>query len=765
MSRNSLQRTNPHTSIARRDVPPGMTLIPEDTSKRSAMLAFSYVAMLGLLPTVAVGLNYQFTPFAAWMVLARVFVTAPQLAAQRRPAFEDTSPLVAAVVLCTVVWAALLLAMLSAPFFYFPQNATLFQLVAGGFLAVLGPGLVLEKTDLPRRIVAPIQLSPSLPAELHRPVVRGQEVLTTQQVIARRQAMRQERQLSQEHAPAGTSLESAEYAVPDGRQMGFPWGGVLFLINEFSNINRFVIGMQGSGKTLIMRLLMAALLPWPRGLRNSSSPSLGGSLKLYDPVAETPYRVQREKIFQSVVYDGKSEHINRLCAHGFTPGKDLLIFHPLDERAMVWDLSKDVLDRTHAKDFASLVVADITVPQNQTANAKHFLDAAKRVVWHVVEVLQRNGNWRLRDLILAFSTREMCEHLLDQHPEGGDSRYHLTHSEEGSGVFSTLKIHLDELALVAAVWDHIERKHGPHRCLSLTEWVEKGEGTVLLLPNGADNPEITRPFNRFLFRRLTDLMLAPSQLRKGRHRSVFLDELPTAGKLTTLDTLLTKGREYGVYVTLGVQDISQMYKTYGKDDTNIIVNSCPFRAYLKCLGETAEWCSRQVGKQVIRWQQQNYGFNEGHNEGEGESLNKDSARVWLQNYQNTMGQNRGASEQEREQDALMPSYFMNLPDIRASHLVAGYYAHPDRATWGNVSRLEHVLSQVAWEPDQGDPEFQSPFMKVPNEVMFLRPWEKKDYQRLAIPEPSSELPPKPVELRDRPSRKRRAKSTPPQHDF
>lgn len=527
-------------------------------------------------------------------------------------------------------------------------------------------------------------------------------------------------------SPRPTGRRSGRLA----KQNGVPWGYVLFKPTQFSNNNRFVIGFPGSGKTLTIRLVMAAQLPWPHAQRRPQIYDHG--LRLHQANGGTPFAELRQQVYQSIVYDAKTEHITRLIAHGFTPGIDLHILNPLDKRCMVWDIARDVHDAIRAKEFAALIVSDISPPSHYDGTSQHFNDTAKRVIFQVVQVLQKTKAWRLRDLIHAFRSESVIRQVLKLHPEGGDSIAHIRDTAEGQSAFSTIKRYLGQFTIVAAAWDAVEQKHGKSRLVSLTEWVDRGEGTILLLPDGDEYGETTRPFNRFLFKRLTKLMLSPKEKQRKRNRTIFIDELPTAGKLTALPALLTKGRDYGVNVLLGCQDIKQMYETYGQNGAEVIINSCPYRAYLRCLGETAHWCSRQVGRQWIERAQPNSGYSQGNSAGQGEGFN-DKTRVWLDNHSSNSSQSHNVTMVQQEQDAVMPALFMTLPDIKTTGVVSGLYSHPGGRSWMKSMALNEVLSNVAYET-YSEEERPLDFLEIEPEDQILRGWEPADCRRVGLPE-------------------------------
>lgn len=142
-------------------------------------------------------------------------------------------------------------------------------------------------------------------------------------------------------------------------------------------------------------------------------------------------------------------------------------------------------------------------------------------------------------------------------------------------------------------------------------------------------------------------MLTREQLQAGWQRTIFLEELPTLGRLPALEDFLTRGRDYGVQLTLGIQDIRQMNAAYGHDLAVAIIGSFAFRGCLKCHGPTARWCSQEVSEQDVRWDQEGYRYSHRSQQGQGQSLDKNNHRVWLNNNSLSGGFTHNVNQQER----------------------------------------------------------------------------------------------------------------------
>lgn len=81
-----------------------------------------------------------------------------------------------------------------------------------------------------------------------------------------------------------------------------------------------------------------------------------------------------------------------------------------------------------------------------------------------------------------------------------------------------------------------------------------------------------------------------------------LDELASIGKISSLESVLTKGRKHNLCCIAGLQSISQLDRVYGRE-TSIILRSC-FRnlvafAIAKADPDTSEAISRALGEQEL----------------------------------------------------------------------------------------------------------------------------------------------------------------------
>lgn len=112
----------------------------------------------------------------------------------------------------------------------------------------------------------------------------------------------------------------------------------------------------------------------------------------------------------------------------------------------------------------------------------------------------------------------------------------------------------------------------------------------------ANNPEKINIYSSALSVYTATIMRLIYQFKKnGTKSAFFIDELPSM-YLRGLDNFIATVRSYNVATWLGIQDIEQLTKDYGKDQANVIVNTCGTVFSGSVNNQTAETLSRMFGK-------------------------------------------------------------------------------------------------------------------------------------------------------------------------
>ncbi len=350
------------------------------------------------------------------------------------------------------------------------------------------------------------------------------------------------------------------------------WGGEWVPFED--EVTHFcVAGATGSGKTVMLRLLMQSVLPLVRAQPDT----------------------------RALVYDAKRElHqiiYGILKAHRELPGSGentrpedwVRTLDPFDTRCYAWNMGADVTSAPSA-----LEIASILAPVDKNDANPFFLNAGRDILCGVMRSFIRAGQpWTLRDVLLATMNRDDLKAILKR---DATTRHLLNERYRNpkllSDVIATLGSKLMYFEPIAAAW---HRAAQANRTLSLKDWTK--EGYILLLGNDEENRSALDAMNRLLFKRISELLLArPPDDR--RRTWIILDEFPKAGRLDGIDDLLTKGRAYGTCVVLGFQDIEALRDrdVYGEHVANVLVGQCAYKAILKLYSRaTADWACGLAG--------------------------------------------------------------------------------------------------------------------------------------------------------------------------
>ena len=126
--------------------------------------------------------------------------------------------------------------------------------------------------------------------------------------------------------------------------------------------------------------------------------------------------------------------------------------------------------------------------------------------------------------------------------------------------------------------------------------------------------ERMKPFIRILFyqllHHLTNEMQDPSlgwakRGEKGRRVLLLLDEFPMLGNMRAFHDTLSVMASFGIKVLIMAQDISQIYKAYGKEEA--LTGNCQVQvAFQPNRVETAQWVSDKCGVRTVYKQQRTY---------------------------------------------------------------------------------------------------------------------------------------------------------------
>lgn len=374
-----------------------------------------------------------------------------------------------------------------------------------------------------------------------------------------------------------------------------PWGGQLFP-SDFGPMldhNFCILGCPGSGKTLMIRMLMAAVL-------RCQTKSQGVFPR-----------------FRSIIFDPKRDMVPVLLGMGLQLNQ-LAILNPFDTRATYWDVAADVLNDADIVQLAAAIV-----PVGDNTKNEFFYTAAQRLVVGVVttfvEHYRKRGashRWTLNDVVEVCSSQANLEAVL-QGSLSGKQALELFFSEAAAkqhgparaqDIRMTLETRLMKLRPITAAMARLGQVYG-RTPVSIRAWARAGGEDVQLQMRQGDPPrvlvlgwdarfsEVLDPLNRLIMQRAMEQLLQRPEERPRDLSWFFLDEARLVGKMESLPKLVVGGRSKGVHVVIGFQDIAGMREVYGDNLTDEIVGNCGNLALLRTNSPTSmQWAAERAGR-------------------------------------------------------------------------------------------------------------------------------------------------------------------------
>ena len=150
--------------------------------------------------------------------------------------------------------------------------------------------------------------------------------------------------------------------------------------------------------------------------------------------------------------------------------------------------------------------------------------------------------------------------------------------------------------------DPIVRHHTRRSDFSIMDLMNAERPVSLYIVGRDEDKDRMRPLMRLILNQIVRVLLRPEiafengrQLPPHKHRLLLmLDEFPSFGKLEIFQEALAFIAGYGIKAYLIMQDISQLWSQYGRDET--VTANCHVRVgYAPNKPETAEWLSKMTG--------------------------------------------------------------------------------------------------------------------------------------------------------------------------
>jgi type IV secretory pathway TraG/TraD family ATPase VirD4 len=251
-----------------------------------------------------------------------------------------------------------------------------------------------------------------------------------------------------------------------------------------------------------------------------------------------------DPLARAIIHDRKPEWV-KTC---YRPGRGDIIFNPLDERSVKWNIWNDI---SHIKDIK--MVAATIVPPTQNDSQPYFRDSARDILESMLTVLWRDNectNQAIRDMIHC-PVDKLRERLI-----GTKAIQHI----ENASCMSTL--------ITCMAWIDFAEDGD----FSIRDWVKNGKGLLFVL-----NPEETEDLFRAvltLFLNIASKAVLKLEDNEDNRIHLFFDELTSLGRIDAIVNLAKMGASKGAVLWIMFQDIQQINKIYGKEDGNSIMGNC-----------------------------------------------------------------------------------------------------------------------------------------------------------------------------------------------
>ncbi|MHB1075564.1 type IV secretion system DNA-binding domain-containing protein [Thiobacillus sp.] len=367
-----------------------------------------------------------------------------------------------------------------------------------------------------------------------------------------------------------------------------------------------------------------------------------------------PIKVEdRNFLFAGTVGVGKSQAITRMLdilqADGHRAviadasgifysryaGRDAVLLNPYDRRSVSWSPLADI---DSPEDCAAMARSIVPDGHGNDASwhqyAQVILDAVLRHVWSsngTTGEFVRLATWASTDELREVLPPGPVMALLDP---GSERMF--------SNARSIIGAHLQPFS-------SLDPRAG-RDAFSIRRHITDSQGWVFVTYKqsqlAAMKPLIAAAID-VASRAVLDLPPAVGDRSQQRRTWFILDEMPLLGRITSLLTLLTNGSKHGAAVLCGLQAISALRATYGRDDAQTILATLGTWLTLRVPDpETARFMSEAISDEEVR-------------------------RVVSSGGTNDSGKSENWSEQHTTRRVVMPSQLQNLPDLRGYLNIAG----------------------------------------------------------------------------------------------
>lgn len=284
-----------------------------------------------------------------------------------------------------------------------------------------------------------------------------------------------------------------------------------------------------------------------------------------------------------IVHDFKGDYLQKF----YRPGVDI-IFNPLDKRSVYWNFFDEI---TSPIDVDAIGYA--LIPDAKGAGQDPFWhNAARDVFTGMINYLYRSNLKNYRELfkLSTSPSTEIARKLLaTTGSEAGSVTIADPESKQTGSIMSVLTQY-------TKIFGYMHDKEGDR--FSIKSWLNNPKAGNIYITNYSDLQNTLAPILALMVDLFSRKLLS---LPEDIHRRIFfiLDEFGMLQKLQSIVPILTQSRSKGGAVFIGIQDVGQIDKTYGREHRQSIVNACGSSAVFSVAdSDTAKTLSDKYGEYI-----------------------------------------------------------------------------------------------------------------------------------------------------------------------
>lgn len=249
-----------------------------------------------------------------------------------------------------------------------------------------------------------------------------------------------------------------------------------------------------------------------------------------------------------------------------------------------WNVFKEIENEDECKEIAKAIFS--------SADNDYFMNTASQVFEGILILLNR---WAEEDeyepsnedLLQYVGTADVTSLRQDFEDEELSMAKHMSEDAEAAeNVLSNLEMQVSE------VFSGDFAKDGD---FSIREYMANPQGQTLILDLPVERSASVKP----IFRLLVDWSIRFGMIDE-RGSYYILDEFAALPRLSMLERLVNAGRAYNCYAIFGIQAISQVNSTYGRDDAESLLSGMAQEIHLRVGDETSvRYWRQRLGKDQI----------------------------------------------------------------------------------------------------------------------------------------------------------------------